>query len=248
MFRRDGHAMEDRVEQISFVEPVARGLRLHLMLADGLIHEICHALFMANNQHKPNITSRWVPHSQNSVLQPLRDEPYYRDDRVAELGHAFESVFFSGVLWPIGNLSSTIRHETLYAAPFGAAIYRWPGLFASPLAPERGTAAEFGRISSVLYPVTMKFMHQFSTKSFWDNKVSAQGLLATRPIRWHGVRWLPYGPVSDFMFVEEPETHSPDPPEMDMQGPPPEDVAAAQSVLGTIGHTYNDLSDLMYEY
>lgn len=62
--------------------------------AHSLLHEVCHVLHGAA---VPKIDHPTIPGEK--VMAP---EPFYRDDRLAELGWAFEQAVFGGGIAPLG--------------------------------------------------------------------------------------------------------------------------------------------------
>jgi len=213
----------NKLDRVATYEKKARLLRSHLSFAISIVHEICHALNWFSKEWLPDTSARLA----SAVPNPI--EPFYKDQRIAETGFAFEGVLLSGILEATGVLDDRLTEvsmQPLSSAPYGMHIIRWPGRNIN--APSLGTAAEYGRKWSSIYPVTMKWMRDFFTESFWDKKVGSEGLKAFHPIRWHGIR-LPepdLEPGKTMVSTREPET--PEPVEFDIDFPPPLTEVEAQ--------------------
>lgn len=165
-----------KLHGVAQLEPKALSVRAYFSLANTLIHETMHAIHIACRQTYPSWRNKkWTT------------EPFYESQRISELGWATESVLWGGVMWSNGASDPNVDTDALIPGPYGLHIDRFPGGNEHESHPRLGTAAEYGYTRTVSYPVTMKWIYQFFTKSFWDTKVAKHGLLALKPVRWHGV-------------------------------------------------------------
>jgi len=141
----------NKLNRVATREKKARLLRSHLSFAISIVHEICHALNWFSKEWLPNTNARFA----SAVPSPI--EPFYKDERIAETGFAFEGVLLSGILEATGVLDDRLTEVAMQpfsSAPYGMHITRWPGRSTS--APSVGSIAEYGRKWSLIYPVTME--------------------------------------------------------------------------------------------
>lgn len=94
----------------------------------------------------------------------IPEEPFYRDQRLAELGFAFESVLFGGDIRPL---------TCDVAAPFGFVVDDWPGVAEPQRQPGRATELGYTQRGgptkwkvrwNTEYMVPMDFIKQFFTR------------------------------------------------------------------------------------
>lgn len=180
-------------------------------------------MYLYTHEWKPNTDARWIDNDKKR-RNPLPPEPFYKTQRVAEIGFALESVLIDGKMIPIGVMDSKIQPNLLVSPVYGLCISRFPGCWQpGPAYPEEcmGEAAQFGRQFETMYAVRMDWVHNFFTKKFWHKTVPLHGLRAYHPQRWHGVQVAlkPLNPGDD---VFTPETPSPVPNKTTMTSPPPD--------------------------
>lgn len=151
-------------------------------MAMVLVHELCHAMYICGHSKQALVRSgkRYV-------------EPFYGDQRIAELGTAWESTVFRGTIQSAGA-------ENDPAFPYGVARYDWPGLNRAGYAPgpnprvrrdgdgERRSPARYGVKWGSQYLIKSKWIQGFFTRRFWDVEVERYGLSAFRPPKKSGVR------------------------------------------------------------
>lgn len=197
--------VDDNSHQYAFEEDSAVRRRL-LILAVTMVHELCHALEIAltpRPKADPKLTSEHSgsePSESGSEQSESEEpgiptvEPFYSNHRVAELGWAFESVVFGGIVDPLG---------CFVAAPYGLSIHEFPGLhevksknskypgIAANQSAERGSPIKFGRTKESVYPVHMFYVAKLFTQEFWEREVTERGLEAFVPPRDEAlVGWL----------------------------------------------------------
>ena len=188
---------------VQFLDPrlnadatTSQRLRLSLMFANTLAHEIAHALRNA----------RMAPPPLNTTVQPPRPmqdyEPFFEDQRRAEVGHAWETVVVGGKLTDVTYGENSVE--------YGLFLEKWPdvddyfirlpinepplisfqgrGLVVPPrthIVPVRRRKAKKW---TSLYGVPMAFIQQLFTKRFWEERIPKEGLQALRFKKTLGVR------------------------------------------------------------
>ncbi|TIA32572.1 hypothetical protein D6C79_09177 [Aureobasidium pullulans] len=152
-------------------------LRTQLLFAITAVHEVLHAIWRVNNAKysstDPTITSAYK--------QPF--EPFWRDQRMNELGNAWEGQVFGGTFWPIGTPKSA-------AVPYGLFSLPFPGLTRVPpddTVIERGEPEEWGVNWSTMYPVEMEFVRSLFTHEKW-REVQRYGIRRLRRTKKLGCR------------------------------------------------------------
>lgn len=114
-------------------------------------------------------------------------EPFYRDERIAELGWAWENYLFSGALVPV----SIAREAFTITYPYGIGIAPRMGLRLDPeQAPIRGSFAKWGVEWRTTYWVHMDYVSSLYTKRFWDENVARNKI---KPKRKIGIRYTSGG-------------------------------------------------------
>jgi hypothetical protein len=159
-------------------------LRRQWHMAKTLVHELAHALWSSKH------------------LRSRLAEPYYKDTRIAELGHQWEKNMFSGKIFP------TVFDTHISQ---GFRMRRWPGVFSPPtggVVAQGYVAWGGGQPWFTFYAVPMAWIQRFFTVGFWD-QVQRYGVTVLEPERTHGSRvWLkevdvplpsrdPLSPLSD---------------------------------------------------
>lgn len=124
-------------------------LRTMTAFVHALLHELCHAIYKAT-----------TPISMHG------SEPFYRDDRMAELGWAFTQVVFGGGIYPLGR---NPRHT---ACPYGSGVARWPEGISYGSGRMRASAARYGETYARRSIVKMQWLQKFFTRRFWDVDVA----------------------------------------------------------------------------
>ncbi|MCJ1305706.1 hypothetical protein MMC08_008522 [Hypocenomyce scalaris] len=179
---------------------ISQQLRVSYYLANTLVHEIAHALRNA----------RVPPPPPDTMFDPPRNtqdyEPFFEDQRRAEVGHAWESVVEGGrlLLFP----------EEQRPGAYGLYTEKWPDiddffmqlpLDESPLirfqdtgliVPPRTHIVPVRRRQpqkwTTVYGVPMTFVQQLFTRRFWEERVPKEGLQALRFNKRLGVRTRNY--------------------------------------------------------
>ncbi len=145
-------------------------LRTSLLLANTLAHEFAHAA--RNARMKP-------PQS------PIEDfEPFFYDQRRAEVGHAWESVVLGGRIFPFLNA---------YDSRFGMCVEKWPDLdekymVVRPNKPPIPISRKPPKKWTTMYAMPMPFVQSLFTQAFWDREVGVCGLKALRFEKRLGLR------------------------------------------------------------
>lgn len=153
-------------------DPDAAKLRTSWFMASTLCHEFCHALWFAT----------WNFGDRSGQFK-MHDEPFFQDQRVAELGSAFETHLFGITADPLGKnskLATDMRPQASISAPYGLQAFRWPG--ATPQSgltadPALATPAHWGADHFYYYPLPTSSVHRYFTKEFWEHRVATSGIL-----------------------------------------------------------------------
>lgn len=155
-------------------------LRTKLLLAIIMLHEFMHSMWISRQSlYFPPDPSKGETGGWNVV-----HEPYFRDHRINELGHAFTSEIFGYEVDPNGYVHA--------AVPYGLHSRRWPGLGDYSLAEPLASAAKWGTPWETHYLCDMKWVQSLFTRRFWTHDVPAKGMLeALRPPRELGMRFFP---------------------------------------------------------
>ncbi|KAI9880102.1 MAG: hypothetical protein M1830_005347 [Pleopsidium flavum] len=150
-------------------------LRTSFLLANTLAHEFTHAA--RNARIKP-------------PDPPIEDfEPFFYDQRRAEVGHAWESVTLGGRIFPFLNA---------YNSRYGMCIEKWPdldekymivrpplpGSWAAPIAVSRKPPKKW----STIYTIPMPFVQSLFMQKFWDQDVKVFGVKGLRFEKRLGLR------------------------------------------------------------
>ncbi|KAI9832764.1 MAG: hypothetical protein M1819_003984 [Sarea resinae] len=152
-------------------------LRSRLILAITLCHEVCHAIGMAT-----------YPVDQDDIDNPKPlVEPFFEDDRQAEVGFAFEQTLFGGCIDPI---------EADAGATWGLSIEKFPSLVTKKHAinddpvvhhwPERRGPKAF----STRYLVRMEYVQSLFMTEFWSHGERANSMVSLKVWKHLGVRYL----------------------------------------------------------
>lgn len=147
-------------------------------MAVVLVHELCHAMYMCG-----------FP----TVDMANMTEPFYGDQRISELGSAWESTVCRGSIESAGGSS----HPAL---PFGLVKRAWPGLRRggyTGVRPdqtnlegdgERRSPAAYGVKWASHYLIKGEYVQGYFTRHFWDIQVDRYGLQAFRVPKKSGIR------------------------------------------------------------
>lgn len=144
-------------------------VRTTFLLAVTLVHELCHAIVIC---HTPCDPATGLP-PDNAV------EPFYGDQRLAEIGYAWESHVFRGAIAPLEMSLSP-------AAPYGLERTDWPGSFRIP--PERRSPARYGTRWASIHLLRNKYVQDFFTRRFWNGRIDRYGMSGFRPKKRVGFR------------------------------------------------------------
>lgn len=149
-------------------------LNLQFMIAKNLCHEIAHAVnyavsFDAVSEPGSGTNTR----SEESALY----EPFYEDQRQAELGYAYENEVFGGVIQPYTLLTQAQLHKRHVEVPGSVPITspeiplyvcKWPSTASDPSWPER----RHSKKSETTYCISMHFIYNIQQQSFWERNIS----------------------------------------------------------------------------
>ncbi|KAF1354666.1 hypothetical protein BDV97DRAFT_418461 [Delphinella strobiligena] len=150
-----GNIRLDHFPKSGSFDPDAAKLRTSWFMASVLCHEFCHALWFAT----------WNFGDKSGPLK-LHDEPFFQDQRVAELGAAFETHLFGIKVDPLGKnskIATNMQPRASIAAPYGIQAVRWPGATPQQGAnpePALATPAHWGARDFYLYPLPTSSVHR----------------------------------------------------------------------------------------
>ncbi|CAD6571123.1 MAG: hypothetical protein ASARMPRED_004207 [Alectoria sarmentosa] len=144
-------------------DTTSQRISLQLKMAITLCHEIAHALAFAVDEEileaftgeydafvKASLEGREY---QRRVIGT--DEPFYRNETMAEIGYCWENQVFGGnVFW------SSKTSDPLF-------VSKWPSLFTDSEFPKRGKEKRTAR----RYVVSLHFTRNMHRQGFWDNLV-----------------------------------------------------------------------------
>lgn len=142
-----------------------------------MFHEFIHALYVVWNDH-------WSDSIPPRYIAP--DEPYYRDQRQAELGFAFENKVVSGKTEPM-----MMKNE---CCAYGLCVTRWPDMqrHSTDGSYELMSAAKWGQRWVTSYAIPMAWVQSLFTTTFWNSNVPRLSLIrAMHPPRFLGFRIYP---------------------------------------------------------
>ena len=130
-------------------------LNTQFRLASTICHEIVHALNDAIDT--PLLRRVQIKLASNSVKLVDSNEPFWEDQRLAELGAAWESEVFGG----------TIREDP--AGPEGPLLVcKWPGLENRGKLPQTKGPKKM----ETRYFIDMHFIHDIQQRSFWNQSLA----------------------------------------------------------------------------
>ncbi|KAF1351943.1 hypothetical protein BDV97DRAFT_135603 [Delphinella strobiligena] len=196
----------------TFDETVAR-TRTQFFLATILLHEFMHCVWRATHEHFPTVDA-----STESF-----HEPFYLNDRISELGLVISELVFGGIPYVCGW---NPMHPAL---PYGLNMRTFPGnmravdLHGSAL--ELGSPAIYGAELYTWTAISVKDIHKFFTKRFWDMEVAVSGGRALR-LEWR---------VAVSLDPETPESLDPGESPTLVPNPDPDPVMLSNAQLETIG-------------
>lgn len=153
-------------------------LRTRMHMAMIVCHEFTHALLNATWAREDN---EWAPTPSTTTtplppLPPLPPEPFFRDDRISELGWAFQQYAFGGLLRPIGNFHPNSADATF---PYGFFLEHFPGAIKKDdeymRKFQRATPSQWGVTTRLRHGVHMNYVQKQFTKKFWNKTVLLSG-------------------------------------------------------------------------
>ena len=179
-------------------------LRLSYLFAETLAHEIAHALRNA----------RVAPAPPDNTVHPPRVmqdyEPFFEDQRRAEVGHAWESVVIGGKLIDLSQGPHSVAYglymekwpdidDTFIKLPIDESpliTFQGRGLVAAPRTHIVAVRRRKPKKWNTIYGIPLSFIQQLFTRRFWEERVPKEGLQAFRFEKRLGVRtpnyeWLP---------------------------------------------------------
>lgn len=187
-------------------------MRIKVLLAITLVHELMHSLFMNTNRKQ--------------------EEPFYMDTRVAELGFQWERELFGSRMDCLGgNLQSC----------YGLAFTRWPGPLEEPDNPHDMLMSHAkwrrGNHWYTEYAVHMAWVRQFFTDDFWNN-LERNGVRAFWPKKLLGVRIKPTNNLRPGESPTQPEFEGPPRPDSPLSSPDDADT----KVINKLAQPYPTVS------
>ncbi|KAF1351382.1 hypothetical protein BDV97DRAFT_369023 [Delphinella strobiligena] len=146
-------------------------LRTRMHMAMIVCHEFTHALHNATWEREDD---EWAP--TLSTTTPLPPEPFFRDDRISELGWAFQQYAFGGLLRPIGYFQPDSADA---AFPYGFFLEHFPGAVKKEDEHMRkfqqATPFQLGVTTILRHGVHMSYVQKQFTKEFWNKTVLLSG-------------------------------------------------------------------------
>ncbi|KAJ9666926.1 hypothetical protein H2201_003060 [Coniosporium apollinis] len=139
-------------------------LRTRFHLAKTIVHEVCHAIKWAVTLPQLTSEGEWE----------LPYEPFFMDQRIAEVGAAWESVVFGGIVNPL-------REDV--DARWGLGIEKWPKYWDDSTGLNRAPSR---RTHNITYIVPTPYLHSLWTAAFWLS-LPLSGLSALHPPKTLGV-------------------------------------------------------------
>lgn len=139
---------------------LSRLLRLQLVLAITLCHEMMHV-----------ISNGMMPPSSNSTV-----EPYYCDDRLNELGFAYENCVFGG----------TVQDLEFRGCKRPLTITKWPAFDSADVNTSIYELRKPRRFAT-MYFISMQFVSNVQQQAFWDRRCATHDtilLQIPRTIGW----------------------------------------------------------------
>ncbi len=174
-------------------------IRARYHLAKTIVHEMGHVVKWATTSPQETRVLFDEPHPLEPPL-----EPFFGDQRRAEIGYAWESMTFKGLTFPFGYPSHP-------SAPFGLGVYKWPDLIDND-DPCRGPS----RLPyNTRYAVPMAWAGSLWSQQHWDN-VLQHGIEANWSSRRLGVRlyrqrpWNRTDELDECLSVEDEEDEDED--------------------------------------
>lgn len=175
-------------------------LRISYLFAETLAHEIAHALRNA----------RVPPPPPDRTVKPPRltqdYEPFFEDQRRAEVGHAWESVVIGGKLIDLSQGPRSVAYglytekwpntdDTFIKLPINEPpliSFQGRGLIVPPRTHIVGVRRRKPKKWNTIYAVPLAFIQQLFIRRFWEERVRKEGLQALRFEKRLGVRTLNY--------------------------------------------------------
>lgn len=153
-------------------------LNLKFRTAVTLVHELAHAINRAVDINAfPILNEIALTATASSRMY----EPWYEDQRLAELGWAYENEVFGGI---IGTLPGPGWDRPDSIDPSHPVfVHKWPGTETNEHPKRRGS-----KQSMTLYLVSMYFIHNIQQQSFWDYYSAHRDLSKLRIEKTIGVR------------------------------------------------------------
>lgn len=145
-------------------DPFAANLRTVFLLASNLMHELCHAVGM----------------SCLDFVERSKQEPFFRDQRIAELGHAWETAVFGYSPHPSGANSVLSPHIHTCSAPYGLFGFNFPGARAGKEYMAALATSTYWGQKTYEFPFKTAEICKFFTRQFWDGEVKRNGIHAMR--------------------------------------------------------------------
>lgn len=111
---------------------------------------------------------------EKTVMQPKRNEPFFNDQRLAELGNALETFIFGYLTYPLGSNCRTFGKRSTgasAAAPYGMFMNAWPAVDYEPRKPTLASAVHWSAAGTVISPIKQADIHKFFTQRFWSQQV-----------------------------------------------------------------------------
>lgn len=171
-------------------------LNLQFRMAVTLVHELAHAVNAA-------VDTNLIPLNNEIILTGTASskiyEPWYEDQRLAELGFAYENEVFGGAIQPLPNMKPDPLSSIDSSHP--VFVQKWPGTVSDVYPKRRGS-----KLTMTMYLVSMHFIHNIQQQSFWDYHSSYRDVSKLRVEKTIGVRIQSREPDIDSTW--DPESSS----------------------------------------
>jgi len=153
-------------------------LNLQFRTAVTLVHELAHAI---NGAVDINLYPLMNEIELTGTASSKIYEPWYEDQRLAELGFAYENEVFGGMVHTLPNMRPD--HPNSIDPSHPVFVQKWPGTVTNRHTKRRGS-----KQSMTLYLVSMHFIHNIQQQNFWDYHSAYRDVSKLRIEKTIGVR------------------------------------------------------------
>jgi len=152
-----GEATDEEMPWRQDLDTQSMLLRAQFHLASAVLHELTHAVGYATMQRTVKEYQTWVPRPAG---------PFFRDQRITELGFALTQFIFGGIPVPNGLAKELWCHYGLHMREFPGPFNMKPRgdkVFEYKAPEDVGVKEEWH------YAVTMAYVQKMFTTKFWDH-------------------------------------------------------------------------------